>query len=193
MKTFANMHVLLLKGGDGSEREVSLKTAKECAKAIKKIGCKITEVDISETNIPSLAKINADVCFNALHGTYGEDGTIQNILDKLSFRYTHSSAKSSGIGFDKELTKKIIDKTEILTPEYLVINYLELNEKNLYEIFNKFKSFVIKPISSGSSFGVKIFQSEKDIKLFVSNLENNLKLFVSFFFELFPKSPWLHL
>ena len=68
MKTFLNMHVLLLKGGEGSEREVSLNTAKECAEAIKKIGCKITEVDISEMNISSLAKINADVCFNALHG-----------------------------------------------------------------------------------------------------------------------------
>ena len=55
MKTSVNMHILLLKGGEGSEREVSLNTAKECAKAIKKIGYKITEVDISEINISSLA------------------------------------------------------------------------------------------------------------------------------------------
>ena len=77
------MHVLLLKGGEGSEREVSLNTAKECAKAIKKIGYKITEVDISEINISSLAKIDADVCFNALHGDYGEDGSIQGLLNLL--------------------------------------------------------------------------------------------------------------
>ena len=61
MKIDVNMHVLLLKGGDGSEREVSLNSAKECAKAIKKIGCKVTEVDISEINISSLAKINAPI------------------------------------------------------------------------------------------------------------------------------------
>ena len=65
MKTYKNMHVLLLKGGDGSEREVSLNTATECAKAIKQIGCKITEVDIAESNISCLSKINADICFIA--------------------------------------------------------------------------------------------------------------------------------
>ena len=73
------MHILLLKGGDGSEREVSLNTAKECVKAIKQIGCKITEVDISKVNISCLAKFSADVCFNALHGDYGEDGSIHGL------------------------------------------------------------------------------------------------------------------
>ena len=58
MKTFENMHVLLLKGGNGSEREVSLNTATECAKVIEKIGCRITEVDIAETNISNLAEIS---------------------------------------------------------------------------------------------------------------------------------------
>ncbi len=73
------MHVLLLKGGDGSEREVSLNTAEECRKAIKQIGYRITEIDISEINFSTLAKISADVCFNALHGDYGEDGSIQGL------------------------------------------------------------------------------------------------------------------
>ena len=67
MKTFVNMHVLLLKGGEGSEREVSLNTAKECAKAIKKIGCKITEVDISEPEADAEVDIDA--------GVEGQEGT----------------------------------------------------------------------------------------------------------------------
>ena len=108
MKTFVNMHVLLLKGGEGSEREISLNTAKECVKAIKKIGCKITEVDISEINISSLAKINADVCFNALHGDYGEDGSIQGLLNLLKIPYTHSGVATSSIAMNKINFKRII-------------------------------------------------------------------------------------
>ena len=88
MKTYENLHILLLKGGDGSERKVSLNTAIECAKAIKQIGCKITEVDIAECNISCLSKINADICFNALHGDYGEDGSIQGFLNLLKLPYT---------------------------------------------------------------------------------------------------------
>ena len=94
MKTYENIHVLLLKGGNGSEREVSLNTAAECAKAIKQIGYKITEVDIADIDIASLAKINADLCFNALHGDFGEDGSIQGLLNLLKIPYTHSGCSN---------------------------------------------------------------------------------------------------
>ena len=95
MKTYENLHILLLKGGDGSERKVSLNTAIECAKAIKQIGCKITEVDIAEYNISSLSKINADICFNALHGDYGEDGSIQGFLNLLKINVHTSNSPDS--------------------------------------------------------------------------------------------------
>ena len=90
MKIIENMQVLLLKGGYGSEREVSLKSAEACSKAIKENGLKVTEFDISETNINILMNIKADVCFNALHGSSGETGSIQGLLNLLKIPYTHS-------------------------------------------------------------------------------------------------------
>ena len=90
MRIIDNMHVLLLKGGYGSEREVSLKSAEACSKAIKENGLKVTEIDISETNINILMNIKADVCFNALHGSTGENGSIQGLLNLLKLPYTHS-------------------------------------------------------------------------------------------------------
>ena len=108
MKTYGNIHVLLLKGGHGSEREVSLNTATECAKALKQIGYKITEVDIAEINISSLDKISADVCFNALHGDFGEDGSIQGLLNLMKIPYTHSGVATSSIAMNKINFKRII-------------------------------------------------------------------------------------
>ena len=101
MKTYENIHVMLLKGGNGSEREVSLNSATECAKVIKQIGYKITEVDIAENNISGLSQIGADICFNALHGDYGEDGSIQGLLNVLKIPYTHSGVATSSIGINK--------------------------------------------------------------------------------------------
>ena len=108
MKSPKNTHVLLLKGGNGSEREVSLETASECAKAIKQIGYKITEIDIADIDIFSLSKSNVDLCFNALHGDYGEDGSIQGLLNLLKIPYTHSGVATSSIAMNKINFKRII-------------------------------------------------------------------------------------
>ncbi len=99
MKSFESMHILLLKGGNGSEREISFNTAEVCANAIREIGHRITEVDISEIDILSLKKINADICFNALHGDYGEDGSIQVYLTYLKY---HTHIQSSNFSYCNE-------------------------------------------------------------------------------------------
>ena len=157
MRTYENIHVLLLKGGNGSERNVSLHTADECAKAIKQLGYKITEVDIADINISSLAKINADLCFNALHGDYGEDGSIQGLLNLLKIPYTHSGVATSSIAMDKINFKRIITSATqfsndpIYFPKTLLINN---NGENL-EVDHD-GAFVVKPIKGGSSIGVKI-------------------------------------
>ena len=164
MKTFVNMHVLLLKGGEGSEREVSLNTAKECAKAIKKIGYKITEVDISEINISSLAKINADVCFNALHGDYGEDGSIQGLLNLLKIPYTHSGVATSSIAMNKINFKRIItDATRLSEDPIYFPRTLKIKNKGKYLEVDYDGAFVIKPIKGGSSVGVNIIKKGNKI------------------------------
>ena len=164
MKTFVNMHVLLLKGGEGSEREVSLNTAKECAKAIKKIGCKITEVDISEINISSLAKIDADVCFNALHGDYGEDGSIQGLLNLLKIPYTHSGVATSSIAMNKINFKRIItDATRFSEDPICFPRTLKIKNNGKYFEVDYDGAFVIKPIKGGSSVGVNIIKKGNKI------------------------------
>ena len=164
MKTFVNMHVLLLKGGEGSEREVSLNTAKECAKAIKKIGYKITEVDISEINISSLAKIDADVCFNALHGDYGEDGSIQGLLNLLKIPYTHSGVATSSIAMNKINFKRIItDATKFSEDPIYFPKTLKIKNNGKYFEVDYDGAFVIKPIKGGSSVGVNIIKKGNKI------------------------------
>ena len=83
-------------------------------KSNKKIGCKITEVDIAECNISSLSKINADICFNALHGD-GEDGSIQGFLEFTKIPYTHSGVAASSIAMNKINFKRIITEATMFS------------------------------------------------------------------------------
>ena len=180
MKTFVNMHILLLKGGDGSEREVSLNTAKECAKAIKQIGCKITEVDISKINISSLAKFSADICFNALHGDYGEDGSIQGVLNLMKIPYTHSGVATSSIAMNKVNFKRIItDATRSTNDPIYFPKSLEIKNNGKYLEVDYDGSFVVKPIKGGSSVGVNIIKKGNKIPYF--NELNNRQLMAETF------------
>ncbi len=164
MKSFENMHVLLLKGGNGSEREVSFDTADVCSNAIKQIGHKITEVDISEIDILSLKKINADICFNALHGDYGEDGSIQGLLNLLKIPYTHSGVATSAIAMNKIYFKKIITSaTQSSNDPIQFPKTLDLkNNGKFYEV-DYGGRFVVKPIKGGSSVGVNIINGGNKI------------------------------
>ena len=157
MKVYKNMHVLLLKGGDGYEREVSLNTALECAKAIKKLGYKITEVDIAGNNISRLINVNADICFNALHGDYGEDGSIQGLLNLLKIPYTHSGVATSSIAMNKVNFKRIItDATKFSNDPIDFPKTLQIDNNGKYLEVNYDGIYVIKPIKGGSSVGVSI-------------------------------------
>ena len=180
MKPYKNLHVLLLKGGDGSEREVSLNTAIECAKAIKQIGCKITEVDIAETNISSLAKIKADLCFNALHGDYGEDGSIQGLLNLLKIPYTHSGVASSSIAMNKINFKRVItDATKFSNDPIYFPKTLKIKNKGKYFEVDYDDTYVVKPIKGGSSVGVDIIK--KGDKTPHINVLNNKQLMAEIF------------
>ena len=174
-----DLKVLILEGGFNEEHEVSLETAKQVKKALIKL--KIN-YDVLLVN-PATFKIDIDkfdknnICFNALHGTFGEDGKIQSILENKSFKFTHSDKNSSLIGFDKDLTKKEIKNCNILSPPSITINYNEITSDTLINFYNKFGSFLIKPSSSGSSFGINLFKDRSKLNLFLKNLSINLKLY----------------
>ena len=155
--------ILILAGGFSKEREISLKTAKGVFNEIKKK----YYARICEPNgnlIKNLRSFKPDVVFNALHGRYGEDGYVQSILESEKIKYTHSGVLSSSIAIDKEISKNIFVKNNILTPKYFKYKFNKFIKKS--ELIKKIKSklsfpVVIKPFNEGSSVEVYIC-SEKN-------------------------------
>ena len=149
--------ILIISGGLSKERVISLDTGKQVAKELRKNGyiVKISEPNFHIYNVIKSFKPN--VIFNALHGQFGEDGYIQSILETTNIPYTHSGVISSALAMDKELSKKIFLKNNILTPKYTTY-YFNRSKANLIKLINKKLKFpvVIKPINEGSSVNVFI-------------------------------------
>ena len=148
--------VTVLMGGISAERDVSLDSGKACAKALAEIGFEVTSLDAKDDFIEKLIKNKPDKVFNALHGRFGEDGSIQGLLEHLKIPYTHSGILSSAIAMDKPTSKKIFKDAKISSPEYQVIKTLEdfQSSKIGYPC-------VVKPNNEGSSVGVYIFNEPK--------------------------------
>src|SRR3569833_2364691 len=104
----ASLHVAVLMGGWSAEREVSLVSGEGVAKACEALGHKVTRIDMGRDVAVKLMEARPDVVFNALHGTPGEDGTVQGMLDLMGLKYTHSGLVTSVIAIDKELTKQAL-------------------------------------------------------------------------------------
>ena len=148
--------ITVLMGGMSAERDVSLDSGKACANALTELGFDVTSLDAKDDFIEKLIKNKPDKVFNALHGRFGEDGSIQGLLEHLKIPYTHSGILSSAIAMDKLTSKKIFKDAKINSPEYLVI-------KNLEDFKNSNIDYpcVIKPNNEGSSVGVYIFNELK--------------------------------
>ena len=174
-----DLKILVLEGGNNEEHEVSLNTGQEVKKSLGNLGIKFDSILVDPKNFKKeISNYDSDyICFNALHGTFGEDGEIQNILDLASFKYTHSNAKSSFIGFNKKLTKENMLGTSIIFPRYISINLKEINKKILTDLFNHYGALILKPIASGSSFGINILKDINSINLFTKNINDNLNIY----------------
>ena len=162
MKITEDTHVLLLKGGFGLERNVSLRSAKACFKAIEENGLKVTEIDIGIKGIKELTSLKFDVCFNALHGKFGEDGTVQGLLNLLKIPYTHSGVATSAIAMNKMHFKRLItNATENSADPIIFPQTLEIAEDNSLNVNNYNGPYVVKPINGGSSVDVTIVTDTK--------------------------------
>lgn len=144
-------HVAVLLGGFSSERPVSLSSGKACADALENEGYLVTRVDVSRDVGAVLAEIKPDVAFNALHGPFGEDGTIQGILEYLAIPYTHSGVLASALAMNKEQAKKIAKASGIPVAESRVVNRFTVKTEHPMR-----PPYVVKPVNEGSSFGVVI-------------------------------------
>lgn len=138
-------------GGWSAEREVSLTSGRGIAQACRALGHDVTEIDMGRDVAQRLAAASPDVVFNALHGTPGEDGTVQGLLDLLGLPYTHSGLTTSAIAIDKELTKKVLVPLGVPMPQGQVVS-----SESLFDTDPLPRPYVLKPVNEGSSVGVAI-------------------------------------
>ena len=147
-----DIHVVVLMGGWSSEREVSLTSGKGVAEALRARGwSNVTELDMQRDVAARLAELKPDVVFNALHGTPGEDGTVQGMMDLMGLKYTHSGLETSVIAIDKELTKMVLVPCGIRMPAGKVVSSESLHQEDPMA-----RPYVVKPVNEGSSVGVAI-------------------------------------
>lgn len=116
------MKVAVLMGGWSAEREVSLTSGRGIAQACRTLGHDVIEIDMGRDVAKRLSEAAPDVVFNALHGTPGEDGTVQGLLDLLGLPYTHSGVTTSAIAIDKELTKLVLMPAGIPMPKGVIVS-----------------------------------------------------------------------
>lgn len=148
-------HVAMLMGGWSSERTVSLSSGNDCAAGLERAGYRVTKVDVARDIATVLQALNPDVAFNALHGPYGEDGTIQGVLEILEIPYTHSGVMASALAMNKEKAKILAKASGIPVAESLVMHRFDAAEKHAMK-----PPYVIKPVAEGSSFGVLIVRED---------------------------------
>ena len=143
--------VAVLMGGLSAEREVSLSSGRECAKALREAGYQVVEVDCGPDLALRLSEVKPDVAFNALHGRWGEDGCVQGILEWLGIPYTHSGVLASALAMDKQRTK------DIYRAEGLPIAASVVASREAVEAGHVLPPpYVVKPFNEGSSVGVYI-------------------------------------
>lgn len=146
-------HVAVLMGGWSAEREVSLVSGAAVAEALKQCGYRVSTVDVARDLADVLTRMKPDVVFNALHGTFGEDGSVQGLLEMLSLPYTHSGVMASAIAMHKPTAKRLFQNVGIPVAEGKVLHRRQIMAGELPP-----RPYVIKPINEGSSVGVRIVQ-----------------------------------
>ena len=146
--------IAVLTGGPGSEREVSLATAHGVSKALRSLGCKVVDVDVRDEHfdLPD----DLDLAFITIHGTFGEDGQIQRILELRGIPYTGDGAEESALAFDKIRSKRKFRELGVTTPEWEVI---QAGQRPTLPL-----PLVIKPPRQGSTVGVVIVKTERELE-----------------------------
>ncbi|MBI3877741.1 MAG: D-alanine--D-alanine ligase [Verrucomicrobia bacterium] len=149
------LNITVMLGGPSAEREVSLKTGDAVAKALRAVGHTVHELDPREPQwtLPP----GTDVVFLALHGTYGEDGTVQSQLEGLGVPYTGCGVEASRVGFDKVLTKKRCVECGVPTARFMIFNSPDEKWPSGWQ-----PPVVLKPVRQGSSVGLQFVDRAED-------------------------------
>src|SRR5579859_6710695 len=145
----AGRHVAVLMGGLSAEREVSLVSGAACAEALERLGARVSRVDAGRDLAAVLNALRPGVCFNALHGAWGEDGCVQGVLETLALPYTHSGVLASALAMDKAKAKAVLAAAGVEVPGGGLFRRLEAAREHVLE-----PPYVVKPNAQGSSVGV---------------------------------------
>jgi len=150
----AGRHVAVLMGGLSAEREVSLSSGRACADALDRLGARVSRVDAGRDLAAVLTALRPDVCFNALHGAWGEDGCVQGVLETLGVSYTHSGVLASALAMDKAKAKAVLAAAGVPVPGGGLYNRFEAARSHVMA-----PPYVVKPNAEGSSVGVfRVFE-----------------------------------
>ncbi|HOB75425.1 MAG TPA: D-alanine--D-alanine ligase [Phycisphaerae bacterium] len=163
--THKQLQITVLSGGPSAEREVSLKSGRAVAAALESLGHKVRIADIAPDSLEALA-IPADLVFIALHGSFGEDGQLQQILERHGIRYTGSGPEASALAMDKVAAKYRFIEAEVPTPRFDVVEAGKIDEA----MRNWSLPVVVKPIADGSSVDTTIVRDPAGLRDVLSRM-----------------------
>jgi len=156
-----SLGITVLCGGPSQEHQVSLQSGHAVAEALRTAGYDPVVADISGTDLSALDRPGLDVVFIALHGEFGEDGQLQKILEQRSIPFCGSGSAASKLAFNKFNTKQTFTEHAIPTPEFDILD----NIRNLPQILQRWSTpLVAKPVSQGSSIGVRIIRNRQELE-----------------------------
>lgn len=150
------LHVAVLMGGPSTEHKISKQTGEAAVRALNTAGMRVSPVNVHGEDFELPA--GTDVVFNALHGTFGEDGQVQRILERRGVPYTGSDAGASERAFDKAAAKNIFVRAGVPTPGHIVV------ERDVRPLAAMKPPVVVKPARQGSSYGVAIVRDAAELE-----------------------------
>lgn len=162
------MRIGVLMGGRSLERDISLRSGRRVSHALGELGHDVLCFDLDERLVPLLKKESLDLVYIALHGKFGEDGTVQELLEILDIPYTGPGVFSSAIGFNKALSKEIFRLEGIPTPPFFVLSEATFQEMGALHAMEAVAGklgfpLVVKPAAQGSALGVKMAASLDEV------------------------------
>lgn len=178
LKKFQNKKIAVLYGGISEEREVSLRSGKNVYKALTsfeeiKDNCILIDVKNHYELVEILKKEKVEYCYNILHGSFGEDGSIQGLLDCLNIKYTGENTLVSSVCMNKVYTKRIWQSSKVPTADFILLKDIYNNKNNKINF-----PLILKPISNGSSVGVSLIKTKKEFEEAIKKIEEISDYFI---------------
>ena len=160
-KIIANCgHIVVLKGGNSAEREISLLSGDAVYQGLLRLGIQVSVLDVSGAIVADLERLKPDLALIMLHGQGGEDGTIQGLLEVLKIPYTGSGVLASALAMDKVKSKLIWQRLELKTADFAMLN----EATDWQALIDRFEVIVVKPVGGGSSLGIAIVKDAAGLK-----------------------------